>query len=112
MKSTTEVSAQPAPGKEGVLVRVQDVVKHFPVGSGLFGAQVVHAVDGVSFEIQAGETLGLVGESGSGKSTLGRVIAQLLPATSGSAFVGAKVLTKLPGESLQRVRRRLQRIFK
>ena len=111
MKSTTEVSAQPAPGKEGVLVRVQDVVKHFPVGSGLFGAQVVHAVDGVSFEIQAGETLGLVGESGSGKSTLGRVIVQLLPATSGSVFVEGKELTKLHGEKLRRVRQRMQMIF-
>ena len=111
MKSTTEVSAPPAPGKAGVLVRVQDVVKHFPVGSGLFGAQVVHAVDGVSFDIQAGETLGLVGESGSGKSTLGRVIVQLLPATSGSVFVEGKELTKLHGEKLRRVRQRMQMIF-
>jgi len=111
MKSTTEVPAPPAPGKAGVLVRVQDVVKHFPVGGGLFGAQVVHAVDGVSFDIQAGETLGLVGESGSGKSTLGRVIVQLIPATSGSVFVEGKELTKLHGEKLRRVRQRMQMIF-
>src|SRR5882762_11302889 len=112
MKSTTEVPAQPASAaKDGVLVRVQDVVKHFPVGAGLFGAQVVHAVDGVSFEIQAGETLGLVGESGSGKSTLGRVIVQLLPATSGSVFVEGLELTKMHGEKLRRVRQRMQMIF-
>ena len=94
-----------------MLVRVEDVVKHFPIGAGLFGGQVVHAVDGVSFEIQAGETLGLVGESGSGKSTLGRVIVQLIPATSGSVFVEGKELTKLHGETLRRVRQRMQMIF-
>mgnify|MGYP001156658614 CR=1 FL=1 len=112
MKTTTELSAQPAPAaKDEVLVRVQDVVKHFPVGAGLFGAQVVHAVDGVSFDIQAGETLGLVGESGSGKSTLGRVIVQLIPATSGSVFVEGRELTKMHGEKLRRVRQRMQMIF-
>ena len=112
MKSTTEIPAQTAPSdKDGGLVRVQDVVKHFPVGAGLFGGQVVHAVDGVSFDIQAGETLGLVGESGSGKSTLGRVIVQLIPATSGSVFVEGKELTKLHGEKLRRVRQRMQMIF-
>jgi oligopeptide transport system ATP-binding protein len=72
---------------------------------------VVHAVDGVSFDIQAGETLGLVGESGSGKSTLGRVIVQLIPATSGSVFVEGRELTKLHGEKLRRVRQRMQMIF-
>jgi oligopeptide transport system ATP-binding protein len=81
------------------------------VGAGLFGGQVVHAVDGVSFDIQAGETLGLVGESGSGKSTLGRVIVQLIPATSGSVFVEGRELTKLHGEKLRRVRQRMQMIF-
>ena len=60
MKAAAESPAQPVPATGGeVLVRVQDMVKHFPVGAGLFGGQVVHAVDGVSFEIQAGETLGL-----------------------------------------------------
>ena len=112
MKSTTEIPAQTVPSnRDGVLVRVQDVVKHFPVGAGLFGSQVVHAVDGVSFDIQAGETLGLVGESGSGKSTLGRVIVQLIPATSGSVFVEGRELTSLHGEKLRRVRQRMQMIF-
>src|SRR5438445_7378083 len=112
MKTTAESLTQPVPASgQGVLVRVQDVVKHFPVGAGLFGGQVVHAVDGVSFDIQAGETMGLVGESGSGKSTLGRVIVQLIPATSGSVFVEGKELTKLHGEKLRRVRQRMQMIF-
>lgn len=111
MKTSAEPSAQQATAGDGVMVRVQDIVKHFPVGAGLFGAQVVHAVDGVSFEIQSGETLGLVGESGSGKSTLGRVIVQLLPATSGSIFLEGRELTKLHGEQLRRVRQRMQMIF-
>src|SRR5260370_21428543 len=76
-----------------VILRVEDVYKHFPVG-GLGGA-AVRAVDGVSFEIRRGETLGLVGESGSGKSTLGRVITPLHPATGGSARFAGKDVTKL-----------------
>jgi oligopeptide transport system ATP-binding protein len=111
MKTSAEASTQPASAVDGVLVRVRDVVKHFPVGAGLFGAEVVHAVDGVSFDVTAGETLGLVGESGSGKSTLGRVIVQLLPATSGSVFLEGRDLTKLRGEKLRRERQRMQMIF-
>src|SRR3981081_3760676 len=112
MKTAAESPAQPVPatGGEG-LVRVQDVVKHFPVGAGLFGGQVVHAVDGGSFDIQVWEALGRVGEAGSGKSTLGRVIVQLIPATSGSVFVEGRELTKLHGEKLRRVRQRMPKLF-
>ncbi len=99
----------PAPGV--ALVRVEDVVKHFPIGTGLFGGDVVRAVDGVSFEVRAGETLGLVGESGCGKSTLGRVIAQLQPATAGHVFFKDTDLVKLHGEKLRRMRQQLQMIF-
>jgi oligopeptide transport system ATP-binding protein len=71
----------------------------------------VHAVDGVSFEIREGETLGLVGESGCGKSTLARLVTQLLPVTSGKIFFGDIELTKVRGEKLRQYRRQLQMIF-
>lgn len=91
-----------------VIVRVKDVYKHFPIaGSG----DVVRAVDGVSFEIRRGETLGLVGESGSGKSTLGRVITALYQATSGSVEFEGEDLMKLKGRRLRQMRRQLQIIF-
>src|ERR1700682_4342636 len=92
-----------------VILRVENVYKHFPVG-GLGGA-VVRAVDGVSFEIRRGETLGLVGESGSGKSTLGRVITALHPASGGSVLFEGKDVTKLRGGKLRQIRRQLQIIF-
>ena len=98
----TPISASAKP-----LVRVENVVKHFPAGIGTS----VHAVDGVSFEIRQGETLGLVGESGCGKSTLGRVIAQLIPATSGKIFFEDVELTRLRGEKLRQQRRQMQIIF-
>src|SRR5260370_2484057 len=93
------------------LVRVENVVKYFPVGGGLFGHSIVHAVDGVSLAIPAGETLGLVGESGCGKSTLGRVIVQLQPATSGHVFFKDVDLTRVRGEKLRRTRQQIQMIF-
>ena len=89
------------------LIRVESVVKHFPAGFGT----TVKAVDGVSFEIRQGETLGLVGESGCGKSTLGRLVAQLIPVTSGKVFLDGVELTKLRGERLRQQRRQMQMIF-
>src|SRR5665213_3348384 len=99
----------PAPLRAGAksLVRVENVVKHFPAGLG----QSVKAVDGVTFEIREGETLGLVGESGCGKSTLARLVTQLLPVTSGKIFLGDVELTKMHGEKLRQQRRQLQMIF-
>jgi oligopeptide transport system ATP-binding protein len=99
------LSSRPSDAKP--LVRVENVVKHFPAGIG----QSVKAVDGVSFEIRQGETLGLVGESGCGKSTLARLVTQLLPVTSGKIFIGDVELTKLRGEKLRQQRRQLQVIF-
>ena len=93
------------------LVRIENLVKHFPVGSGLLGRSVVHAVDGVDLTIQQGETLGLVGESGCGKSTLGRVVVRLLPATSGHIFYKDTDLTKVRGEKLRKMRQEIQMIF-
>ncbi len=96
-----------APASGPALVRVENVVKHFPAGFG----QSVKAVDGVSFEIRQGETLGLVGESGCGKSTLGRLVMQLIPVTSGKVFLNDLELTRLRGEKLRQQRRQLQIIF-
>jgi oligopeptide transport system ATP-binding protein len=98
-------------GRQGTLLEVQDVTKHFPIGGGFFGGQVVRAVDGVSFEVRAGETLGLVGESGCGKSTLGRVIVQLQPATSGRVLFNGVDLVPLKGERLRVMRQDMQMIF-
>jgi oligopeptide/dipeptide ABC transporter ATP-binding protein len=93
------------------LVRVEKLVKYFPVAGGLLSRSVVHAVDGVDLVIGEGETLGLVGESGCGKSTLGRVIVRLQPATSGSVFFRDVDMTRLRGEKLRRMRQEIQMIF-
>jgi oligopeptide transport system ATP-binding protein len=97
-----------------VLLSVEKLVKHFPIMKGtIFQKQVgaVHAVDNVSFKIYEGETLGLVGESGCGKSTTGRAILQLHRPTSGSVWFEGKDLTKLKGEELRKMRRKMQMIF-
>ena len=98
---------EPVGDRAKVLVRVENVVKHFPAGIGVS----VKAVDGVSFEIRQGETLGLVGESGCGKSTLGRLVMQLIPVTSGKVFLDGVELTSLHGERLRQQRRQMQIIF-
>ena len=100
-------------GSNDVLLEVRNLVKHFEVGSGMFGGRrgVVRAVDGVSFAIRRGETLGLVGESGCGKTTTGRCILQLEAPTSGEILFEGRDLTKLGPDELRAVRRRLQVIF-
>ena len=100
--------------QDGILLTVQDLEKHFPVRKGLIIERTVghvKAVDGVSFSIPAGKTLGLVGESGSGKSTTGYCILQLTKPTSGSIRFDGKELTKLSGEQLRRVRQDMQIVF-
>jgi oligopeptide/dipeptide ABC transporter ATP-binding protein len=98
---------------EAPILEVRNLVKHFPIGGGLFGgeAAVVKAVDGVSFSIRRGETLGLVGESGCGKTTTGRCILQLEKPTSGEIIFEGRDLATLTGGELRKVRRRLQVIF-
>ncbi len=96
------------------LIEAKDVHVHFPVGRGsLFrrSKDVARAVNGVSFSIARGETLGLVGESGCGKSTTARAVLQLLPVTSGQVFFHDTELTALRGEKLRRARRQFQMIF-
>jgi len=96
-----------------VLLRADKLVKHFPVRQGLFGraAATVHAVDGVSFELRAGETMALVGESGCGKSTVGRLVLRLLDATAGHVWFDGQELMALPQPQLRAKRRELQMIF-
>src|SRR5690606_22218636 len=95
------------------LVEVENLVKHFPVRGGLFGRPraFVRAVDGVSFTIRRGETLGLVGESGSGKTTVGRTLLRLIEPTSGTMRFAGKDLAKLSEEELRRLRPKMQIVF-
>lgn len=96
-----------------VLLKVNNLVKHFPIHRGILQKQVgaVRAVDDVSFYIKKGETLGLVGESGCGKSTTGRAVLQLYRPTSGEVVFDGKDLTKIKGEELRAMRRKMQMIF-
>jgi oligopeptide transport system ATP-binding protein len=96
------------------LLHVSELTKHFPVRSGILIERTVDhvkAVDGVSFDVAEGETLGLVGESGSGKSTTGYCILQLLKPTSGSITFEGTELTTLKREEMRRMRRELQIVF-
>ncbi len=96
------------------MLQVEDLHKHFPVGSvGLTGKprDMLHAVDGVSFNLHKGETLGLVGESGCGKSTAARCVVGLHPATSGSIKFEGEELTGLGRRDWHKYRRRIQMIF-
>ena len=106
--------AQPNRSADGeVLVAVENLKVHFPVGGGFLGGDkvVVKAVDGVSFEIRRGETLGLVGESGSGKTTVGRTILRLYDPTDGRIMFEGNDVGGLSGGALRRLRRRMQMVF-
>jgi oligopeptide transport system ATP-binding protein len=102
------------PGTGAPLLEVVDLVKHFPVKSGLLidrEVDQVRAVDGVSFTVNKGETLGLVGESGSGKSTTCRVVLQLLKPTSGSVKFDGREIAGLGRRDMRPLRREMQMIF-
>jgi len=96
------------------IVQVQQLTKYFPVTSGtVFQRQVgnVQAVDGISFDLAQGETLGLVGESGCGKTTAGRTMLALYPATSGKVLIEGKDIHQVKGAELLHIRRKAQMIF-
>ena len=105
----------PLEGKEtrSPLLRVEGLVKHFPIRKGVFGraAGAVRAVDGVSFTLHAGHTLGIVGESGCGKSTLGRLVLRLIEATAGRVVFAGTNLGMLDASALRAQRRAMQIIF-
>lgn len=101
-------------GFDDVLVDVRNLKMHFPITEGVFIPRVVatvKAVDGVSFKVYRGETLGVVGESGCGKTTTGRCILQLEKATSGEIMFGDKDITKLSSKEMIDVRKKIQVIF-
>ncbi len=102
------MSAGPEP-----LIEADGLVKHFPLGGGVFrrARGVVRAVDGVSFAVRRGETLGLVGESGCGKSTTARLLVRLLEPTGGRVLFEGEDITRLGGGALKSLRREMQMIF-
>jgi oligopeptide transport system ATP-binding protein len=102
------------PPSQEAIVRVEGLKKHFPIHGGIIWSRpigAVKAVDGVSFHVARGETLGLVGESGCGKSTTGRTILQLQKPTAGHIFFNGVDLTTLSAEELRLLRPKMQMIF-
>ena len=116
MTTTPEAAASSAvaPQNDDILLEVKDLKMHFPVSSGMLFQRTtayVKAVDGVSFTVKRGETLGLVGESGCGKTTTGRCILQLYKPTAGQVIFNGKDLTKLKTKEMRAMRREMQVIF-
>jgi len=100
--------------ENNILLRVENLKMYFPITRGIvFQRKIgdIKAVDGISFWIRRGETLGLVGESGCGKSTTGRAILQLYRPTAGDVYFEGQNLCKMKGEALRRMRRKMQMIF-
>src|SRR4029078_9653124 len=97
----------------GELLRIEGLVKHFPIKAGVFKHTVgqVKAVDGVDLTVQPGETLRIVGESGCGKTTLGRTIIKLLEPTAGKIVFDGRVITKLKRRQMRAIRRDISVAF-
>src|SRR3990172_7250946 len=110
MESSTEGKSRMA---NDTILQVRDLVKYFDIKRGFFWGEAakVHAVDGVTFDLKHGETLGLVGESGCGKSTTGRLILRLIEPTSGEVWFDDRNVTALGKDSLLQLRKEMQMIF-
>ncbi len=108
LDNTTKTEIDPE-----VLLSVQNLTKYFPITGGLFSRTVGHvkAVDGVSFDVKRGETLGLVGESGCGKTTTGRAVLRLIEPTSGNVYFEGKDIVKASKSELRNLRREMQIVF-
>ena len=119
MSQATQAAAAPGasdatPAAGEPLIRLENVTKYFDIRGGFFGSSKigsVKAVDGISFEVRRGETLGLVGESGCGKTTLGKVVLRLIPATSGQVYVKGKPIFGLSPKAMVPFRRDMQIVF-
>src|SRR5262245_58841173 len=97
---------------EQPILEVRDLKVHFPLARRMFGARrVVHAVDGVSFDVRRASTLGIVGESGSGKTTAALAVMRLADITAGEIRLQGEEIGGLKGQALRNVRRRIQMIF-
>jgi oligopeptide/dipeptide ABC transporter ATP-binding protein len=110
--SAIELTKQPRAGEP--LMQVRGLVKHFPITRGIVIQRkvgAVQAVDGVSFDVNRGETLGIVGETGCGKSTTARLMMRLLEATAGEVRFDGQDITRLKGSKLKAIRREMQMIF-
>ncbi len=113
MSDVSTVATATSPRSDDALVSVVDLTKHFPIMKGVFRRQVgaVRAVDGITFDIYRGETLGLVGESGSGKSTAGRTVLRLEKPTAGSILFEGRDLSTLSNSQLRKLRPNMQMVF-
>jgi oligopeptide/dipeptide ABC transporter ATP-binding protein len=113
MTSAFPVVTPSTPPTDDVILDVRDLKTYFPVRSGIFSRvhEYVKAVDGVSFQVRRGKTLGLVGESGCGKTTVGRTILRLIKATAGQVTFDGLDIFSLPRRELRALRRRMQIIF-
>jgi oligopeptide/dipeptide ABC transporter ATP-binding protein len=108
-----EVAPRRAPTSQEVVLKAEDLVKHYPIKAGVLRRTVGHvkAVDGVSFELYKGETLGIVGESGCGKSTLGRMLIRLEEPTAGKLTFDGVDMYSQKGGDMRRLRRDIQIVF-
>lgn len=110
----TGAAKEQVPGEEDVLLKVSHLKKYFPIRTGLFGQgiQYVRAVDDISFNVRAGQTVGIVGESGCGKTTMGRTILRLHSVTSGDVIFNGMDLGKMKHRDLRMIRPQIQMIFR